>query len=99
MDAERAPIYPHRLIVVKPLVKRVRKFGSAGGDNKFRKELNGISLHDFKSYGCVVGNQAARKLAAAGSKARCDFGFLSTRYSQTFRRVDAAGKGGYLAAS
>jgi len=79
-NSERAPIYPHRLIVMQPLIKRIGGFGLSTADNKFCQEPIGTSLHNFESYRCVVGSQAARKLTAAGLKASCDFRFLLTRY-------------------
>jgi hypothetical protein len=65
-DSKRAPINPHRLIIMEPLIKGIAGIGFSRANDEFRKKLNGISFHNFKSYRCVVGSQAARKLTAAG---------------------------------
>jgi hypothetical protein len=79
-NSESAPINPHRLVVMQPLIKWITGFGFSGADNKFCQEPNGACLLNFESYGCVVRSQDGRKLTAAGPKARCDFRLLLTRY-------------------
>jgi len=51
---------------MEPLIKGIAGIGFSRANDEFRKKLNGISFHNFKSYRCVVGSQAARKLTAAG---------------------------------
>jgi hypothetical protein len=49
------------MFIVKPVVKRIGRFRPKCTDNEFRKDLTGVSLDDFKPYGCIVGGQAAGK--------------------------------------
>ncbi len=68
------------MVVVEPLLKWVGRFGFNHADNEFLQELNGISLHNFKSYRCVVGSQAKWNVIGTATKARPDLRILSTNY-------------------